>query len=273
MSTTLPLRARFSRIVTAIAAVTLLGVAATSPLGAQRATSAKPVAKPTSTPTTKPAAKPSAKPTATPVAKPAEPSAGTPATTAVAADSAVRRVPAEKAPEPTPLRAVRESTSTNDAADDTGFREGHLYVGPRVWAGVYGTLAVGVHGEKAIGGPRPELGNGRIGVGASIDMYSYSDGAFGYRWSYRVIPVTGFVNYHVTLKESKLDPYAGIGLGYYMVSTSVDGINTSASSARGSALFLGVQLGARYFVKPNLAVQAQTGVGLGALSLGVTWKR
>ena len=29
---------------------------------------------------------------------------------------------------------------------------------------------------------------------------------------------------------SKLDPYAGIGLGYYMVSTSVDGINTSAST-------------------------------------------
>jgi hypothetical protein len=227
MSTTLPLRARFFQIVTAMAAVTLLGVATTSPLGAQRATSAKPVAKPATAPAPMPAAKP----------------------------------------------VLSEPAPTNDAADDTGFREGHLYVGPRVWAGVYGTLAVGVHGEKAIGGPRPELGNGRIGVGASIDMYSYSDGAFGYRWSYRVIPVTGFVNYHVTLKESKLDPYAGIGLGYYMVSTSVDGVNTSASSARGSALFLGVQLGARYFVKPNLAVQAQTGVGLGALSLGVTWKR
>lgn len=159
------------------------------------------------------------------------------------------------------------------AADATGFREGSLYVGPRIWAGVYGTLAVGVQGEKAIGGQRKDLGNGRLGVGGSIDMYSYSDAAYGYRWSYRVIPVSGFVNYHFDLKESKFDPYAGVGLGYYIVSSSVDGPGASEASARGSALFLGLQLGARYFVKPNLAVQAQTGLGLGALSVGVTWKR
>lgn len=176
------------------------------------------------------------------------------------------------APALAPGNRARDDAPAADG-DGTGFREGHLYVGPRVWAGVYGTLAVGVQGEKAIGGQRKDLGNGRIGVGGAVDMYSYSDAVLGYRWSYRVIPVSGFVNYHFTLKDSRIDPYAGIGLGYYIVSSSFDGPGGSDGSARGSAAYLGLQLGARYFVKPNLAVQAQTGLGLGALSLGVTWKR
>ncbi len=155
----------------------------------------------------------------------------------------------------------------------TGFSDGKLYVGPRLWAGVYGTLALGVSGEKAIGGPRKDLGNGRIGVGGAVDMYSYSDAYFGYKWSYRVIPVSGFVNYHMTLKNTKFDPYAGLALGYNVITSSFDGPNgESDASARAGAMFVGVQLGARYFVKPNLAVQAQTGLGLGALSLGVNWK-
>lgn len=155
-----------------------------------------------------------------------------------------------------------------------GFKEGHLYAGPHIWAGVYGTMAFGVSAEKSIGGPRKDLGNGRIGVGGGIDMYSYSVGYASYRWSYRVIPVSGFANYHMTLKNPRLDPYAGLGIGYYIVSSSVDGpgLDHYDYTARANALFVGAHIGARYFVKPNLAVQAQTGVGLGNLAVGVSWK-
>ncbi len=181
--------------------------------------------------------------------------------------------------------ASRDSTSADAAKNGSspastkgsiteGFTEGHLYAGPRVWAGVYGTMAFGVSAEKSLGGPRKDLGNGRIGVGGGIDMYSYGVGYAGYRWSYRVIPVSGFANYHMTLKNPRLDPYAGLGVGYYIVSSSVDGpgLDHYDYSARANALFVGAHIGARYFVKPNLAVQAQTGVGLGNLAVGVSWK-
>lgn len=183
---------------------------------------------------------------------------------ASARDSTLAATPKDEAAAPSPEGTISE-----------GFKEGHLYVGPRVWAGVYGTMAFGVSAEKSLGGPRKDLGNGRIGVGGGVDMYSYSAGYAGYRWSYRVIPVSGFANYHMTLRNPRLDPYAGLGLGYYIVSSSVDGpgLDHYDVSARANALFIGAHLGARYFVKPNLAVQAETGVGLGSLAVGVTWKR
>lgn len=173
------------------------------------------------------------------------------------------------------VAAKNESFPANaEGTTSKGFEEGHLYAGPHIWAGVYGTMAFGVSAEKSLGGPRKDLGNGRIGVGGGVDMYSYGVGYAGYRWSYRVIPVSAFANYHMTLKNARLDPYAGLGVGYYIVSSSVDGpgLGHYDYTARANALFVGAHVGARYFVKPNFAMQAQTGVGLGNLALGVTWK-
>ncbi len=171
-------------------------------------------------------------------------------------------------------RKNESSPASAKGSVSEGFKEGHLYAGPHIWAGVYGTMAFGVSAEKSLGGPRKDLGNGRIGVGGGIDMYSYSVGYAGYKWSYRVIPVSGFANYHMTLKNPRLDPYAGLGVGYYIVSSSVEGpgLDHYDYTARANALFVGAHIGARYFVKPNLAVQAQTGVGLGNLAVGVSWK-
>jgi hypothetical protein len=79
----------------------------------------------------------------------------------------------------------------------------------------------------------------------------------------------------MTLENPRLDPYAGLGVTYCIVSSPVDGpgLDQHDVTARANALFIGAHLGARYFVKPNFAVQAESGAGLGALSLGVTRKR
>jgi outer membrane protein W len=187
---------------------------------------------------------------------------------AAAAPTAAPRAAAATPAPATPTVDVTPKVDTLHA-----FSDNSLHIGPRIWAGVYGTMAYGIAVEKAYGSARKELGNGRIGIGASVDMYSYGQSYVGYSWSYRVIPIAGFVNYHIDLKNPKLDPYAGIGLGYNVISASVNGPTGSFSAARGSNMFLGLQLGARYFVKPNLAVQAQTGLGVGNLALGVSWKR
>ncbi len=152
-----------------------------------------------------------------------------------------------------------------------GFKEGTFYMGPRVIAGGYGATAIGFQVEKGIM-QKKDWGNGRIGVSGSVDMFSYSDAFVGSRWSYRVIPVSGMVNYHFTLENKKLDPFIGAGLGYWLVSSSYDGPGSAGYTARASTVEFGAQLGARYFFKPNLAVQAQTGMGFGAFALGLTWK-
>lgn len=169
---------------------------------------------------------------------------------------------------------VPEHIGTSAEATMTeGFTEGSVYAGPRITlSGGYGG-AIGLHVERAIAAPRMNVAKGRLGVGASIDVYSYSDAAFGTRWSYRVIPITATANYHFTLQNSRIDPFVGVVIGYSIVSTSVDGPMPGDNSAGASAFGVGLQWGARYFVKPNLAVQAQTGLGYGALGLGVAWKR
>lgn len=169
-----------------------------------------------------------------------------------------------------PAAVPAKPTSSPAAATTTaGFVEGGKYLGARVWAGVYGSLAFGGQFEYGLTPPRPDLGNGRFGVSAAVDMYSY--GAFSGIVNYRVIPISGLVNYHVTLDDKRIDPFVGLGLGYYIVSVSVDG-SDGYRGARASTLFVSGQLGARYFFKPNLAAQVQTGFGLGAAAVGLTWK-
>jgi hypothetical protein len=164
----------------------------------------------------------------------------------------------------------RQVPQPRPKATGEGFKEGRFYAGPRIIAGGYGATAIGFQVEKGIM-QKQDWSNGRIGVSGSIDMFSYSDAYFATRWSYRVIPIAGFVNYHVTLKNPKIDPFIGAGLGYYIVSASYDGPGNPGYTARSSAMDFGVQLGGRYFFKPNMAVQAQTGLGFGAMALGLSW--
>jgi opacity protein-like surface antigen len=153
-----------------------------------------------------------------------------------------------------------------------GVEPRRLLLGARTWLGVYGTASLGVDGEMALTQPG-RYGPGMISAGAAVDLYRYSDRYGAASWSMNVVPVGAYANYHLVLENRRFDPYVGLGLGYAVVSGSARVGGESVSAARGSGVFTFGQLGARYFVTPNLAAQAQTGFGIGSLSLGVSWKR
>ena len=159
------------------------------------------------------------------------------------------------------------AASQQDQADVGSFDPGFWYAGPRIWLGVYGTIAIGGQVELAYSEPG-QYGPGIVGIGAGVDYYSYDYGSGAFGGSYTVIPISAFANYHFVLENNRrIDPYVGLGLGYYLVSASGSG-----QTARAGAVFLALQLGGRYFMTPRLAAQAHAGVGVGNISLGLAYK-
>jgi opacity protein-like surface antigen len=199
-------------------------------------------------------------PAARAAAAPNGASTAAPAAAGAARDSAAR---------PDTGRAARVGAR---AGAVRGVEPGRLLLGARTWLGVYGTASLGVDGEMALTRPG-RYGPGMISAGAAVDLYRYSDRYGAASWSMNVIPVGAYANYHLVLENRRFDPYVGLGLGYAVVSGSASVGGQSVSGARGSGVFTFGQLGARYFVTPNLAAQAQTGFGIGSLSVGVSWKR
>jgi hypothetical protein len=147
------------------------------------------------------------------------------------------------------------------ATSQAQYKEGKSYLGPRVGLGVNGTsFAVGAGYEYGV---TPD-----ISVGALIDYYSWD---WGFGISYKYIIFGGQGNYHFgkLLKwDSRLDPFAGLVLGYANISWSGTrpylGWNPNEST-----LVLGGQAGIRYFVSPTVALYGQAGFGITYLKVGV----
>ncbi len=185
-----------------------------------------------------------------------------------ASASAQERRPEARRSEPSRSAARR---SGRPAADRNGrlgaFRTGDNVLGPAVGlGGVNGTVAVGAeleHGIKTL----PELGNGALALSAQAFYYHYSfplaTGA-----SVTTIPLGAAANYHFALKDQRIDPFVGAGLGYSYVSVSGGGQTVSGTSG----LFFWGRVGARYFMKPNLALHGDVGMGAANLNLGVMFR-
>jgi hypothetical protein len=170
----------------------------------------------------------------------------------------------------TSLQAQPAATAKADSSGIEGFTTGPIYVGGRIWAGGLegdGSLAFGGMVEKGFTKPGA-YGPGIISGGVSVDYYSWGNSFFNYSY----VPVTVFSNYNFVLKNRKLSPYVGLGFGYTTVSASVEGTRVGIGSALGSYSYFAAQLGGRYFVNDRMALQAHAGVGVGAISLGATFK-
>jgi hypothetical protein len=121
----------------------------------------------------------------------------------------------------------------------------------------------------------PDLGNGLLGIMASVDVFSSTnDFAFG-STTYRYIPIGVTANYHFVLENKKVDPFLGVGLGYRLVNFSCDynGIGNLCGSAsyNSGIVFIG-RAGIRYFFKDNMALYADAGAGGSTLNGGITFK-
>jgi hypothetical protein len=150
------------------------------------------------------------------------------------------------------------------------FDASHKYVGAHVgMSGVGSAPALGISGEMAY--------NDRITVGAWADTWSYGE-SYGtplgnYDWSVRYIALAGTGAYHFPIESTpKLDPFLGLALGYFIVSTKADGIGGGTYTGDASRIFLGGFGGARYFFRENLAGVARVGFGAAYLTVGVDFR-
>ena len=154
------------------------------------------------------------------------------------------------------------------------FETDHSYIGPHLGLGAYQS-SISFGGDFEYAATKPgEAGPGRIGVGATVDYWSWSGGSGNsYYWTYSWIPVNFFGAYHYPLKNRKWDLFAGLGLGYIIVNASwhrPDGGTIDESPvAYNSGLFWNGVVGARYFMSPGFAVHGRLGWGASVLSVGV----
>lgn len=143
----------------------------------------------------------------------------------------------------------------------------YLHAGIGFGGGFYsGTITlppVSVSYEKAV---TENISVGAI-VGYSSSRYNYL-GTDEFKYTYILIGARG--NYHFATSE-KFDPYAGLTLGYNIVSVSVPS-GSQNYTAKGSALLAGGQLGANYYFSPKLGAFAEIGYGIGIFTIGLTAK-
>jgi hypothetical protein len=146
------------------------------------------------------------------------------------------------------------------------YEVGQKYLGAHIGlSGVGSSAAFGVNGELAY--------KDRIGIGAWIDTWSYGDSfgtaLGGVNWDVRYIALAGTGSYHIAIESSpKWDPFVGLALGYYLVSTTSN-ITGATYGGDANRIFLGGFGGARYFFKQNLSGVARLGFGASYLTVGV----
>jgi hypothetical protein len=112
--------------------------------------------------------------------------------------------------------------------------------------------SLGIGGYIAYSANKYEIINTGLSVGAD--------------YSYFILGARGALHYQFV---EKLDTYAGLMLGYNVVSSSSFGGYNQASS---SEVAFSLYIGGRYYFSNDIAAFAELGYGIAALQLGVSFK-
>lgn len=151
-------------------------------------------------------------------------------------------------------------------AQGKGFQPGYTDIGATIGLGnVGGAIALGGRFERAIK-KLPDLGDGTLAFGASVDYWNYGErfGSFDYDFTYIGFGGTG--NYHFKVENTKIDPFIGLGLGFWSASTDYAGATTS------QLYFIG-RAGIRYFLNEKVALYADAGAsGAATINVGATFR-
>jgi hypothetical protein len=143
--------------------------------------------------------------------------------------------------------------------------------------GIYGTAGmppVFVAFDMAVPSISPKVSLG------GIVAYAGSSDDFGYgKWEYKYIVIAVRGDYHLLENNKNIDAYAGIGIGYDIVSSSVTWSNSAYESTFGryysasaSYFFYDFHVGGRYYFSPKFAAMAELGYGVGFLRVGISYK-
>ncbi len=123
-------------------------------------------------------------------------------------------------------------------------------------------------------------GKASVGVGGYLGYTSnkwesvWGDGTtWGYKYSYIILGARGVFHYQFV---DKLDTYAGLLLGYNIVSNKFYGDDTIAPYVSGATGASGIGysafVGARYHFSSKFAAYAELGYGISALELGISMR-
>jgi len=169
-----------------------------------------------------------------------------------------------QATKPAPARAAASTTT------DEGFRVGYTDVGPVLGLGGLAGAGAGFGGRfETAFKDLPNLGNGVLGIGVGVDYFHWSNDLLGTGYSFSYIPISVTANYHFQLKNKKIDPFLGLGLGDLIVHTSCD--FAGCGGAASGIYFVG-HAGIRYFWRPTTALYVDAGAGAGSLHVGLMFK-
>ena len=122
-----------------------------------------------------------------------------------------------------------------------------------------------------------ELGPGILGIGGYLGFSSYkwedsyTGTTYGWKYSSTIIGARG--NYHYNFYE-KLDTYAGLMLGFNIVSSKATGDWPSqyTSSASSSSFAWSIYVGGRWYFTDSFAAFLELGYGITWLNIGVAFK-
>ena len=135
------------------------------------------------------------------------------------------------------LAIALAATATSAAAQNAAgqFQTAATYAGPRAWLGnLTGAVAFGGQVERGLT-EAGAYGPGIIAAGVGLDYYTWSSTFPGGSWSYSVMPIQLFGNYHFILENNpRIDPYLGMAFVYQVVSSEWSGVGGGSVSGAGS---------------------------------------
>ncbi|MFC2097455.1 hypothetical protein ACFLSI_03880 [Bacteroidota bacterium] len=114
------------------------------------------------------------------------------------------------------------------------------------------------------------LDKGSIGVGGYLGFAKNKWEYFNYGWKYTNIIVGARGSFHYPFID-KLDTYAGVMIGFNIVSSTSFGSSGSSffTGAESSKPIFALYAGGRYYFTDNLSVIAEIGYGIAYLTVGV----
>lgn len=112
-----------------------------------------------------------------------------------------------------------------------------------------------------------------LGLGGYLGFASskYELRAENSGWNYNYIILGGRAGLHYPIVED-LDTYAGVMLGFNVVSSSSFGTVDTGRSAAGSGLVFSLYAGGRYYLTEQFAFMGEIGYGIAYLNLGIAYK-
>ncbi|MGE5621056.1 MAG: outer membrane beta-barrel protein [archaeon] len=137
----------------------------------------------------------------------------------------------------------------------------------------------GIYGDT--GFPPVSLGfqygfEDKISVGGILGYSSSSQDFYWGEWSYTYIMIGARGEYHFLEDTKNIDAYAGVTIGYDIVSSSWTdksgwGLNDNYSASGSYALF-GAHVGAKYYFTPQISLFGELGYGVSYISAGIAYK-